>query len=314
MEGFFLNQNYTGTTAFAITPPQIMGDNQNLSERIAALEKAVQQQRPAARRLAWFFGFIILLGLVTYNVSMLRQSQIAQRQTELEHRFYVVNHTIYPARERALAFLQLLAAGNKEWRGAYLDGLNLEGVGLSGIDLQGTDLSGSSLARGVFVGTKFAGCKLRRTDLSGGDLSGANLAGADLYRAQLQRSQLRKANLRGASLEQCELQQATLLAADLADSFLLMANLTGADLSGADLAGANLEAAVLRQANLSLTRLTDVSLKDTDFTDSNWWRSRGLNSDQIALLKRNFTPTEKSPDNLREDYEIWLKKLESSKE
>ena len=70
------------------------------------------------------------------------------------------------------------------------------------------------------------------------------------------------------------------------------------------------QAASLRGANLSLARFSGANLKDTDFTDSNWWKSRGLNSDQITWLKKNFAPGEKASAAVRDDYEHWLKELE----
>jgi uncharacterized protein YjbI with pentapeptide repeats len=88
---------------------------------------------------------------------------------------------------------------------------------------------------------------------------------------------------------------------------MLMANLNGANLAGADLAGANLEAAVLKGANLSLARLNSANLKDIDLTNCNWWRARGLSSEQIAMLKEKFPAGEKSTASLREDYQSWLK-------
>jgi uncharacterized protein YjbI with pentapeptide repeats len=289
-----------------------MTDNSNLSDRVAALEKSVSGRNASGGRLGWWIGGLILMAMLTYNVRLIRQEQLGRQQINAEHLFWIVCHGSFPSHERADAFLQLLAQGNKEWRGAHLDGLNLEGVALNAADLQGTDMSGSALTRGTFVGAKFNNCKLRQTDFSNSDLSGASLAGVDLYRAILHDAQLRKANLRGATLEQVQAQGAILLAADLADSWDLMVNLSGADLSGADLAGANLEAANLRGANLSLARFSGANLKDADFTDSNWWKSRGLNSDQITWLRKTFAPGEKATPAVREDYENWLKKLEPS--
>jgi len=87
---------------------------------------------------------------------------------------------------------------------------------------------------------------------------------------------------------------------------LLMADLTDADLSGADCSGANLESAQLRRANLQFTRLSGASLKDADFTDANWWRARGLNSEQLTNLKQRFAPTSATAEDLRSDYREWL--------
>ena len=290
-----------------------MSDNSNLPERVAALEKAAAEKRCTRIQRVGRLGVILFAGFLTWNVWLLNQSLSARRQSGSEHQFWVVGHANYPARERGEAFLALVAAGNKEWRGAHLDGLKLGGVSLPNADLHGADFNSSDLSRASFIGAKFARAKLAQTDLSETDFTEADLAGADLLQAQLKRAQLRRANLRGAILEQAEAQDAMLIAADLSDAYLLMANLSGANLGAANLNGASLEAAVLKQANLSLTRLTRANLKDADFSDANWWRARGLASDQIALLVKKFPPTEKAPAALRDDYQAWLKTLEPGK-
>jgi uncharacterized protein YjbI with pentapeptide repeats len=134
-----------------------------------------------------------------------------------------------------------------------------------------------------------------------------------LLQTRLQRAQLRRTKFTGANLEQVDAQDAVALASDFTDAILYLANLSRANLSGSDLTGASLEAAVLRGANLSLARLTNVSLKDADFTDSNWWRARGLTSQQLVMLAKKFSPADSAPAALRDDYHAWLRKNEPSK-
>ncbi len=280
-----------------------VSDNSNLPEGGPDTDEAAARKSNCGVRRFWPFGVLVLIFLLGGNLWWDKRSQTSAQRAEEEHQFWVVCHGEFPAQERVAAFLELVAAGNKEWRAAHLYGLNLEGVFLPDADLHGADFTGSNLAGSIFAGANFAKGRLQQTDLTEADLSRANLAGTGLYKVVLKRAQLRQANLRGAGMQEAEAQNASLQAADLSDAYLLMA-----DLSGANLSGANLEAALLRGANLFLTRLSGARLQDADFTDSNWWRVRGLASDQIALLKRNFAPTAEAAASLREDYENWLKK------
>ncbi len=286
-----------------------MNGNSNLPERLAALEQTVAGKHNALFKLLGLFGVLLL----ACNLWLISQARTSRRQSEIEHQFWVIGHGVYSHKARAEAFLGLVAVGNKEWRGAHLDWLNLQGVALPNADLQGADFKGSDLRNATLTGAKFAKAKLPQTDLTDADLSGADLAGVDLLQAQLRGAQLRRANLRGAILEQVQAPDAILVAADLSDAYLLMADLTGANLSAADLGGASLEAAILRGANLSLARLNNVNLKDADFSDANWWRARGLSSEQLARLLKKFPPGEESPAAWREDYEAWLKTMEPAK-
>lgn len=285
-----------------------MSDNANLAERVAALEKLGARQTGVGAKLLWLFGASSLVALLFGNLWLLQRELMDRRQASIEHHFWIVCQEMYPASIRTEAFLQLVRAGNQEWRSAHLDGLDLKGVALPNVDLRRADFRASTLAKASCVGTKFSQGKLTNTDFTEADLSQADLAGADLFKALLRHTLLRRANLRGAVMQQIEAQHASFIAANLSDAYLLMANLTGARLDAADLTGANLEAATLKSANLSLARLTGVNLKDADFTDCNWWRARGLTSDQLAHLIKTFPPSDKADASLREDYQAWLKK------
>jgi uncharacterized protein YjbI with pentapeptide repeats len=85
-----------------------------------------------------------------------------------------------------------------------------------------------------------------------------------------------------------------------------MADLSGADLSGANFSGANLESANLRGANLQLTRLSGASWKDADFTDANWWRARGLTSEQLQSFRQRFAPSTNATPEQHADFQEWL--------
>lgn len=254
---------------------------------------------------------ILLAVAVGVDVRIVRRAQSASARARLEHAFWVVGHASFSPQKRTAAFLELVAAGNGEWRGAHLDGLKLDGASLPGANLMEADFKNS-----VFTGAQLAKAILAKTrlelaDLSEADLTGADLSGALLLRAKLQRAQLNHANLRGTALEQVEAQNTALLMANLADAYLLMANLSGAKLGGADLSGAHLEAAILKGADLSLTRLNNTNLKDTDFTHCNWWRARGLSVPQIEWLQQKFQPDEKWPVALREDYQEWASRRDA---
>jgi len=92
---------------------------------------------------------------------------------------------------------------------------------------------------------------------------------------------------------------------------LLMTDMAGADLTGANLSGANIESAVLRDTQVALTNFTEANLRNTDFTGSNWWRARGLTSDQILEFRKKFAPGKDSDESKQNDYRLWLKSLES---
>ena len=294
-----------------------MSQDPSRSDHLAALEKEAACGINPWGRLVWWAGaglvaVLVLAALVTGNIWLTKQEQ-ARRQSTLEHDFWVVSHETYPARERAEAFLRLVAAGNREWRSARLDGLSLEGVSLPDTDLQRADFKDSKMARAVCTGARFAKSKFINTDLTQAELTKADLAAAELFKALLKGAQLRQANLRGAVLQQVDAPDASFAGANLCDAYLLMANLAGANFSAADLTGASLEAAVLKGANLSMARMSGVNLKDADLTDCNWWRARGLAAEQLALLIKNFPPTEQAAASLRDDYQTWLKKFEPVK-
>jgi uncharacterized protein YjbI with pentapeptide repeats len=250
---------------------------------------------------------VALIALLTWNGWMAFQLAQTRSQMTTERRFWIVGHAVYPAAQRAEAFIELALAGNTDWKGAHLQELNLFGIKLPDADLQQAGFTATDLRRSDLSGARLTKATFVRADLTGANLAQAQLTGTDFTLARLIGADLRRANLRGAMLEQIQAKNATFIAADLAETDLLMADLSGANLSGADLSGADLEAASFANATLTLTRVPGVKLKDNDFTDSNWWRARGWASDQLAMLKQKFPPSAGAPEALKKDYDAWLK-------
>ena len=264
--------------------------------------------RPAGPRLAratLVIGLLITVTVLTANVWLSARLTQDLRRESREHAFWVVCQPGHSAAERAGAFLQLAAAGNKEWRSADLRNLNLAGVMLAGADLTLTLFNNANLAGANLAGARALKGSFSQADLSGADLSEADFSETQLYRANLGQTRLRRAKLRAAYLQEVQAEKADLVMADLSDAVCLMANFTGARLNGANLSGANLEAAILRGANLSLARMDGANLKDADFTNANWWRSLGLSLEQINLLSKKFAPATNAEPALKLDYDKW---------
>ncbi|MFA6546003.1 MAG: pentapeptide repeat-containing protein [Limisphaerales bacterium] len=256
---------------------------------------------------------LALVVLLVWNFWLGRELRQARDRAETEHHFWIAGHRNSPAPARTDAFLALVRAGNREWRGAHLQELHLPGLALTDAPLAEADLRNSDFHRSDLRGANLSGALLGKVDFTGADLSGADCSGANFLQARLPDADLRRTNLRGAVLEQVFAPKALLVTADLADAQLFMADFTDANLSGADLSGANLEAAIFRNAALDLARLSDANLKDADFTQANWWRARGLNTANIAHLRKRFAPGPGAPKELREDFQAWLKTFEASR-
>lgn len=263
---------------------------------------------PTGQRVVW--AVAVLLGvLVTVNAWVTSRHLDQTSRHNREHLFWTLCHTGGTADQRRDALLKLIAEGNTIWAAARLDHLDLKELDLSGTYLAAATLDGSSLA-----GARLTNCDLNRSSLRTVDLSRANLRGALLeeilaLKAILDGADLREAQLRAASLEQISAHEANFLRADLSDAYLYMADLSGATLTSAVLSGANLEAAILRDTNLFLTQLDGIRMVDADFSGSNWWRARGLTSEQIAELTVKFAPGDDVPESRRADFDRWLKSL-----
>jgi uncharacterized protein YjbI with pentapeptide repeats len=256
-------------------------------------------------KLGLLLGLLITVAVLTVNVWLAARLGEDLRRASREHAFWVLCQPGHSAADRAGAFLQLAAAGNKEWRSADLRELNLPGLKLPGADLSGALFHNANLAGANLAGARVTKGSFAQADLAGANLSEADLSEAQLYRTKLGQANLRRAKLRAAYLQEAQAEKADLMVADLSDADCLMANLAGAKLNGANLTGAKLEAAVLRGANLSLARMDGANLKEADFTNVNWWRARGLTSEQIDLLRKKFAPGTNAEPALKLDYDKW---------
>ena len=257
-------------------------------------------------QLALGFVLVATLALLTVNVWLIARSIGQQQVASREHAFWALCQPGSPTAERERAFSRLVAEGNKEWRSADLHELNLAGIALAGADLPGAMFVRSTLTGANLARARLCNGSLEQADLTSADLTQADLSETQMLRAILKKTTLRRARMRATSIEQVQAESADLMLADLSDANCLMANLTGAKLDGANLSGARLEAAILRGAGLLLTRLDGADLKNADFTNANWWRARGLRTDQIEFLKQKFAPTDDAHPTLKEDYVKWL--------
>ena len=88
------------------------------------------------------------------------------------------------------------AAGERDFHGAVLGGVDLSTAQLGGINLSGADLRAANLSGAVLKGSNLReaclqGANLSWADLFGADLSGAELSGADLKMAIIIRTRFR---------------------------------------------------------------------------------------------------------------------------
>ncbi len=262
------------------------------------------------RRIIAGFGFLILAGLITANLWLVNRTLDRERESDLEHLFWVVCQPGHSSAERADAFLKLLVVENREWRSADLSGLELPGINLSQAPLDNTDFRRSVFTRADFSGAFIGNAYLQLCDFSEANMENADLDSSDLYRADLSGATLNRAKMPGARLQECKAVGARFVAADLSGGDLVMSDFSDSDLSGANLQDANLEGAVFRGAKLSLARFAGARLADADFTNCNWWRARGFDAAAIAVLRDQFEPTEVASEELKSDFAAWLKEIE----
>lgn len=277
-----------------------MSASSQLEDRVRRLES----------RRSWPVALPAIVGLVAFalmlvQIGLLQRQQDATRSQDREHWFWVLCQTSAPVEVRTDAFTQLVAAGHAEWRSANCRGMNLKGSVLDKASLRMIDLTACDLRKTTLFQTDLTGSRLRTADLSGADLTEAILDGADCLKATFDKADCHKAKMRSVSLEQVSAKGARFVLADMAEGLLLMADLTGADLTGADLTAATLESATLRGATLSLTNLAEATLENADLTDANWWRARGLTTEQLIRLAADFPPTDAADSSRVKDYLLW---------
>lgn len=260
------------------------------------------------RSTLWLAGaaMLLLLLALTINVWLLAEQLQQMAHNDQQQAFWSLCHAGTTAEDRARSFLMLAAAGNTEWRSAMLSELDLDAADLAGLSLQKAGLSSGSFQKARFSGADLTGARLDLSDFSDAHFDDCRLRNATLFKARLNNADFRSADLLSASLEQCVAQRASFVAAKMGDAFLAMGDFSEANFTGAELSGANLEAAIFRNADVALANFENARLVDTDFTDTNWWRCRGLTSQQLDDYTLAFAPTPNASESRRRDFEIWL--------
>ena len=126
--------------------------------------------------------------------------------------------------------------GDKDLRGANLEGAYLSFVNLEGVDLRGADLRGANLRFADLTGAYLRDVRYDYSTIWPEDVRDVlRVWRGDkyLFRADLHRADLRDAILSGADLRFADLTNANLRGADLNGADLTRAYLTDADLTGA---------------------------------------------------------------------------------
>jgi len=214
-------------------------------DKVAENESKINYRNQLFVALTRTRGWVKLSGIGKYSFYQEIQRVIASGDT------FTFTFNYPPQREISVTdageLLQRYAAGDR----------NFQGADLRGIQLAGADLRNANLING-----QLAGADLRKVRLDG-----AKLAIADLTNANLSSASLRKANLVGAVLQGAKLNFADLTRADFSDADLSHVQLIGANLTGANLNAADLSGANLTGANLEAVELTDANLTGTIMPD-----------------------------------------------
>ena len=187
-----------------------------------------------------------------------------------------------------------LAAGERDFQGATLSGVNLgkanligtnlRGANLRGANLHGADLRDSKLMRTDLGMADVGGADFGCADLNGADFRGANLKGANFNGALLDGANLRNADLHGGDLRTAKLVRVDLSRADLRLTNLSSVDLRGSDLRGADLSGANLKGSSLMSASLHEADLKDADLSGVNLCGANLTDTRLRDADLTGAL------------------------------
>ena len=286
-----------------------MTESSSLQARVEELERRLSSRPGRIERVLPFVTGVLAVALLTLMIwqnSLSNDHRASSDSVRIERQFWLLCHENSTSSQRTSAFLDLVAAGNTEWRSARLDKLELEGVDLSGADLHDARFEAGNLKRANLQNAVLQRASLRLCELRNADFSNAVMHSADLLKADFGGAEFRGTDLKSASLEQAIGREAVFVLADLSDANLVLADLSKANLTGARFNGANLESAILRGADLALANLTDARLKGADLTDSSWWRARGLTSDQIVEFAKTFAPTDAADESRRNDFLLWL--------
>lgn len=221
--------------------------------------------------------------------------------------FWIVYHDDATAEVRTAALLRLLAAGNEQWEGANLSGIDLSNQQLVDVNIRNSKMNQVKLDSAVLKGADLRGTTLDASNLADVDLSHAKLDETSFLRSTLDGVNFTSAGLRKAALEQVFATEAIFQGADLSESYCLMADFTGSNFQDANFTYSHLEATIFINCELSGARFDGAILLDADFRDSNWWRATGINIDLIEDFKFRYSPNTPA---LQEDYLQWLKESE----
>ena len=279
----------------------------NPKNAAATVQQQAGRVRSKTSMLVVCLGLILAV-VVTFNVWLMSSQLRLSSDLSRERAFWALCHSGTTPQRRTDYFLQLVAEGNTEWQSAKLTHLELKAVDLTNAKLEAAVFSTCEFANADFSKAILNKAGLDNSDLTEASFSGVQMRNATLFKSVLKSADFRNADLLSTSFEQARAHDATFVAAKMGDCFLALTDATGADFTGADLSGANLEAAILKDTDLALTNLYGTQLKDTDFTNSNWWRSRGLSSQQLDDLTLSFPPNPQASESRQRDFEIWLTK------
>lgn len=163
---------------------------------------------------------------------------------------------------------QRVAAGEKNFHGEDLRGLDFSEMDLKGADFSSADLSGVPMRKTVLTGANLSQAKLKGADLSGADLTTASLAGADLDGANMQGCCLKEADASGAKFQGANLSGAVLDGATLEGALLTGANLAEASAVKTAFVAVDLSDACLRKGNFPGANFSEAVLARADFQDA----------------------------------------------
>jgi uncharacterized protein YjbI with pentapeptide repeats len=257
---------------------------------------------------------ILLLVAILINQRQVRKNINTISGTSPQRNFWLLCHAGVTDEERKTAFLELLKAGNMEWRSANLKGLDLSDLDLPRSQVENANFENSSMAGARFSNCEFSFSQFQLVDFTDADLSSSNLIEIYLLKAIMNNADFNNTNLRRAMIEQVTAHNANFENADLSEAHLLLADLTNSNFKNTDMSLVNLEAATLQGCNLESANLEGALLLDTDFTDSNWWRARGLSSDALENMLRSFSPSAEIKPAWEEDFKQWLTEFTTAKQ
>ena len=86
-------------------------------------------------------GLLALAGLLTWNVSLVRDQLSQLRQQSRSDDFWVICSAEETQEARSAAFLRLVRSGHSEWRSASLTGLDLKHTTMVDADLEKVNLT-----------------------------------------------------------------------------------------------------------------------------------------------------------------------------